>query len=110
VDALVYQHGLIQAKAGAGTSVCYLYFIAPEEITSGAAPPWFHLAMQQSLEPINERLDTMNERINTVTQRLDTVTQRLDNVTERLNRLTAVTTRTARLSAIVCTMIFLCYS
>jgi prefoldin subunit 5 len=59
--------------------------------------------MQQSLEPINERLDTMNEQINTVTQRLD-------NVMERLNRLTAVTTRTARLSAIVCTMIFLCFS
>ena len=68
---------------------------------SAAAPAWFHLAMQQALAPINERLDTVTERLDTVTERLDTVTERLDTMTERLDRLTNLATRTARSSAIV---------
>ena len=43
--------------------------------------------MQQALDPIHQRLDTL--------------TTRLDGLTTRLDGLTTITTRSARLSAIV---------
>ncbi|KIM73380.1 hypothetical protein PILCRDRAFT_15286 [Piloderma croceum F 1598] len=41
-ESFTYQLNLVQAQAGAA-----------------AAPPWFHVAMQQALDPINQRLDRL---------------------------------------------------
>jgi hypothetical protein len=71
-DAFAYQINLVQARADAGL------FDAPDTF-SLPTPPWFHPAMKQILEPINQRLD----------------------------RLMALATQSARLSAIVRTRAFL---
>jgi hypothetical protein len=73
-DALTYHLKLVQASTGAGWFDFYVSCDGPLQLfSSAAAPAWFHLAMQQLLDPINQRLD----------------------------RLTTIMTQSARLSAIV---------
>jgi hypothetical protein len=80
-DALTYHLKLVQASTGAGWFDSYVSCDGPLQLfSSAAAPAWFHLAMQQLLDPINQRLDTL---------------------TTRLDRLTTITKQSARLSAIV---------
>jgi hypothetical protein len=77
-ETFTYQLNLIQARAGAGVFNSPAFRHPRDLFTTAAAPPWFYVAMQQLLEPINERLD----------------------------RLKALTTQTARLSAVVCILGF----
>ena len=72
-NAFTYQLNLVQARAGAGVFNSLAFRHPRDLFTTDAAPAWFHVAMQQLLDPIKQRLD----------------------------RLTALSTQTARLSAVV---------
>jgi len=78
-NAFTYQLNLVQARAGAGVFNSLAFRHPRDLFTTDAAPAWFHVAMQQLLDPIKQHLD----------------------------RLTALSTQTARLSAVVCILGFL---
>jgi len=69
-NAMEYKAKIIQARGGAGM-----------------VPAWFWPAMQELLQPINDRLDAVEDRLDAMEGRLDTMEGRFDAVEGRLGRL-----------------------
>ena len=59
-DTFTYTLSLVQGRAGAGMFNSLVVFsLSSRLFTTAAAPAWFHVAMQQALQPINDRLDRL---------------------------------------------------